>query len=105
MKRLLIPALLLLAACGRQPTVQEPPAPAPQASFYTDPPQVGYTPMIQVYDSLNDNSVHQPDSRVDIMIFTAPNGCQWLIYQGYEAGAMVEYKGPDHQQICVPRDE
>lgn len=96
MKKFLV-AAAFLAACSPTPAT---PQSQPQDQFYVDPPQVGYTPMVQLYRT--NGSL---DRSVNVYVFTAPNGCQWLVFQGYQHVASVEYKGPDHEQICVPRDE
>lgn len=98
MKKFLI-AAAFLAACSPDPATPQP-AP-PQTRYYTDPPQVGYTPVVQLYDSYQSGL----DRTVDVFLFTAPNGCQWLFFQGGDNGGVAEYKNPEHEQICVPRDE
>lgn len=97
MKNFLLVAAAFVTACS--PGAATPQQPSPQSRYYTDPPQVGYTPV--VYDSHGTGL----ERTLDVFIFTAPNGCQWLTTVGSEGVSTVEYKGPDHQQICVPRDE
>ncbi len=103
--------MLSLAGCEQPVYLSESPKPAAPKYATEVPPTTrvfapivdGRYPASTNYEVTEHTKMRGPERYMpsaDIAVFTDDNGCQYLIYMGYNGRAMVQRMGKDHEQIC-----